>query len=170
VAAFCVAALLVPTVATTFGLSLTHAGRGGSLRLLADGLARKRTGPGEVGAVNGLCSSLGPSDSVLIVDRRVAAQFSQVIRGMCGIPVAWMTGQPPGAVQNALSGIGRAGRRPVLLAARPSELFRYGGSPVRVVDLTTTQDPRTLTQPPVTLWSAHYVIWMSTPGGSGAGA
>jgi hypothetical protein len=169
VAAFCVAALLVPTVVTTFGLSLTHAGRGGSLRLSADGLALKRTGPGEVGAVNGLCSSLGPSDSVLIVDRRVAAQFSQVIRGMCGVPVAWMTGQPPGAVQNALSGIGRTGRRPVLLAARRSELARYGGNPVQVVGLTTTQDPHTLTQPPATLWSAHYVIWMSTPGGSGTG-
>jgi hypothetical protein len=169
VAAFCVAALLVPTVATSFGLGLTHAGQGGSLRPSADGLALKRTGPGEVGAVNALCSALGPSASVLIVDRQVAAQFTQVIRGMCGVPAAWVAGQPPQAVQNVLSGIGRAGRRPVLLGARPSELLPYGGSPVRVLDLTTTQDPHTLTQPPTTLWRARYVIWMSTPSGFGAG-
>jgi len=168
VAAFCVAALLVPTVATTFGLGLTHAGQGGSLRPSADGLALKRTGPGEVGAINRLCSSLGPSASVLIVDRLVAAQFTQVIRGMCGVPVAWMTGQPPQAVQNVLSGIARAGWRPVLLGARPSELSIYGGNAVRVLDLSTSQDPHTLTQPPTVLGSAHYVIWMSTPGGFGA--
>jgi len=94
-AAFCVVALLVPTVATTFGLGLTHSGQGGSLRPSSDGLALKRTGLGEVGAVDGLCSSLGPSASVVIVDRLVAAEFSQVIRGMCGVPVAWMTGQRP---------------------------------------------------------------------------
>jgi hypothetical protein len=168
-AAFCVVALLVPTVATTFGLGLTHSGQGGSLRLSSDGLALKRTGPGEVGAVDGLCSSLGPSASVVIVDRLVAAEFSQVIRGMCGVPVAWMTGQPPQAVQNVLSGMGRAGRRPVLLGARRSELSPYGGSSVRVLDLSTAQDPHTLTQPPTTLWPAHYVIWMSSPGGNGAG-
>jgi hypothetical protein len=167
VAAFCVAALLVPTVATTFGLGLTHASQS-SLRPSADGLALKRIGRGEVGAVGRLCSYLGPSASVLILDRLVAAQFTQVIRGMCGVPVAWMTGQSPQAVQNVLSGIDRAGRRPVLLGARRLEVSAYGGSPVRVLDLLTTQDPHTLTQPPTTLWPAHYVIWMSAPGGSGA--
>ena len=109
VAAFCVAALMVPTVATTFGLGLTHTGPGGSLRPSADGLALKRTGQGEVGAVNTLCSSLGPSAAVVIVDPVVAEEFTQVIRGMCGVPVASMTGQSPQAVQNVLSGIGRAG-------------------------------------------------------------
>jgi hypothetical protein len=168
VAAFCVVALLVPTVATTFGLGLTHAGRGGSLRPSADGLALKRTGSGEVDAVSRLCSSLGPSASVLILDRLVAAQFSQVIRGMCGVPVASMTGQPPQAVQNVLAGIERVRRRPVLLGALSSEVSAYGGSAVQVLNLRTTQDPHTLTTPPTTPWPAHYVIWMSAPGGTGA--
>jgi hypothetical protein len=168
VAAFCVVALLVPTVATTFGLGLTHSGPGGSLRLSADGLALKRTGSGEVGAVNQLCSSLGPSASVLILDRLVADQFSQVIRGMCGVPVASMTGQPPQAVQNALAGIEQARRRPVLLGAVPSEVSAYGGSPLRVLNLLTTQEPHTLTTPPTTPWPARYVIWMSAPGVTGA--
>jgi len=168
VAAFCVVALLVPTVATTFGLGLTHSGQGGSLRPAADGLALKRTGSGEVGAVNHLCASLGPSASVLILDRLLADQFSQVIRGMCGVPVASMTGQPPQAVQNVLAGIEQARRRPVLLGALPSEVSGYGGSPLRVLNLLTTQDPHTLTTPPTTPWSVRYVIWMSAPGVTGA--
>jgi hypothetical protein len=168
VAACCVAALLLPTVATTFGLGLTHSGKSGALQPTADGLALKRTGQGQVGAVNALCSSLGPSASVLIVDRLVAEQFSQVIRGMCGVPVASMIGQSSGSVQAVLGGMERAGHRPVLLAARPAELYAYGGSPVRILDLSTTQDPHTLTQPPTAPWPAHYVIWMSAPGSFGA--
>ncbi len=40
---FCVAAMLVPTVATTFGVGLSHSGRSGGLRPVAQGLAL--TGP-----------------------------------------------------------------------------------------------------------------------------
>jgi hypothetical protein len=57
----------------------------------------------------------------------------------------------------------------VLLGSRPGQLAGYGGSPVRVLDLATTQDPHTLTQPPTTLWPAHYVIWMSAPSGGNNG-
>jgi hypothetical protein len=170
VAACCVVALLVPTAATTFGLGLAHPGKGGGLRLTASGLALRRTGPGQVGAVTRLCSSLGSGASVVIVDEAVAQQFTQVIRGMCGVPAAWVSGRQPGDVQGVLAGIERAGRRPVLLGARPSELYRYGGgSPVRVLDLSTSQDPHTLTQPPAALSPAHYVIWMSSVGPSGTG-
>ena len=168
-AAFCVAALLVPTAQTTFGLGVGHSGKGGALRPTADGLALKRAGQGQYGAVAGLCSSIGPSATVVIVDRPVAEQFTQVIRGMCGVPVAWMIGQPTTAVQDVLSAIVSARRRPVLLGARPSQLAPYGGNPVRVLDLSTTQDPHTLTQPPTTLWPAHYVIWMSAPSGLNVG-
>jgi hypothetical protein len=170
VSAFCVAALLVPTVATTFGLGLTHTGKSGGLRLSVSGLALERIGQGQVGAVNRLCSSLGPSASVVIVDQALAAQFSQVIRGMCDVPTAGMPGASARDVQDVAFGIERAGRRPVLLAAQPSELAIYGGSPVRVLNLTTTQDPHTLTQPPSAPWPASYVIWMLTPGGSAARA
>ena len=169
VGACCVVALLVPTVVTTFGLGLTHTGKDGGLQVNAAGLALKRTGQGEVGAVDGLCSALGPAASVLIVDRQVAQQFTQVIRGMCGVPVAWMAGQPSGNVETVLGGIMSSGRRPVLLGSRPSELHAYGGgNPVRVLDLTTTQDPHTLTQPPTTPWPASYVIWMSAIAPPGA--
>jgi len=168
VAGCCVAALLVPTAVTTFGLGLTRASGGGNPRPTADGLAFKRVGQGEVGAVDRLCSSLGPTASVVIVDRPVAEQFTQVIRGMCGVPVAWLTGQRAGSVQTVLTGIERAGRRPVLLGSRPSELKPYGGSPVRLLNLSTTQDPHTLTQPPTTPSPASYVIWMTDPAAYGA--
>ena len=169
VAAFCIAALLVPTVATSFGFTTNHSGKGGALGVTADGLALKRTGPGEVGAVTRLCSLLGPSASVVIVALPVAQQFTQVIRGMCGIPAASMVGQPAGSVQSVLASIEHAGRRPVLLGARPSQLYAFGGgSPVRVLDLSTSQDPHTLTQPPTTLFPADYVIWMLSVGPVGS--
>ena len=161
VAACCVAALLVPTIATSFGLSLTHSSSG-ALRLEANGLALKRTGQGQAQAVSGLCMALGPSATVVIVDAAVAARFTQVIRGMCGVPAAWVAAPPAGNVQAVLTGIERAGRRPVLLGSRPSQLSVYG-SPVRALNLVTLQDPHTLTQPPTTPWPAHYVIWMTTP-------
>jgi hypothetical protein len=164
VAAFCVVALLVPTAATTFGVGITHSGKSSSLDIAAEGPALKRTGQGQVGAVQQLCSALGPSSSVVIVDKTVADQFSQVIRGMCGVPVASMAGQSPNAVFNVVSGINRAGRRPVLLGAQESELIDYGGNPVRVLDLSTTQDSHTLTRPAEAPWSIRYVIWMTSPG------
>jgi hypothetical protein len=169
VAAFCVAALLVPTLATTLGLSANHRGKSEALGVSAEGLAFKRTGPGQVGAVARMCGLLGPSASVVIVAPLVAQQFTQTIRGMCGVPTASMAGQPAGTVQSVLASIEHAGRRPVLLGVRPSQLYAYGGgSPVRVLDLSTSQDPHTLTQPPSTLSPADYVIWMSSIGPVGS--
>jgi len=166
---FCVAALLVPTATTTFGLGLTHSGRAGGLRPTADGMAFRRTGGGEMDAVSRLCASIGRSSSVVIVDWRIAQQFTQVIRGLCGVPVGWMVGQPTSAVGRVLAGIATAGRHPLLLAARPAQLTAFGGSPVRVLDLTTTQDPQELTQPPTTPRRVHYVIWMSASSSPGVG-
>jgi hypothetical protein len=166
VATCCVAALLVPTVATSFGFSFTHSASG-ALRLEANGLALKRTGQGQALAISGLCMALGPSATVVIVDGVVAARFTQVIRGMCGVPAAWVAAPSAGNVQAVLTSIERAGRRPVLLGSRPSQLSAYG-SPVRALNLVTLQDPHTLTQPPTTPWPAHYVIWMTTPSPYGA--
>jgi hypothetical protein len=169
VAGFCIVALLVPTAVTAFGASLTYNSKVGSLHASADGLALKRLDHAETGAVQTLCSSLGPSPSVVIVDATVAQDFSQTIRGVCGVPVASMSGQSAFAVQDVISGIDRAGRRPVLLGAKVSQLYAYGGSPERVLDLTTTQEPHTLSAPPTSPWSSHYVIWMTVPAAGGVG-
>jgi len=182
VGVFCVGALALPTAATTFGLDLSHTGQGGGLRPTAEGLALRRTNAGEISAVRGLCASIPGSASVLIVDRRVAQRFTQLIRGMCGVRVAWLVGEPARQVDKVLADIMRTGRRPVLLAARRAELTALsrlsglsgfgglGGSPVRVLDLSTTQAPHELAQPPASPRPAHYVIWMATAGSAAAGA
>jgi hypothetical protein len=160
---FCVAALVVPTAATTFGAGLTHSGNSGGLRPTVDGMAFKRTGVGELAAVGQLCGSIRRDSSVVIVDRLVAQRFTQVIRGMCGVPTAWMVGQPASAVASVLSGIAAAGRHPVLLGSRPAQLTAFGGSPVKVMDLKTSQDAHDLTGPPTTPAPIHFVIWMLVP-------
>ena len=69
-----------------------------------------------------------------------------------------------------LSGISAAGRHPVLLGSRAAELAAFGGSPVRVLDLTTSQDPHQLTSPPTTPATIHFVIWMLVPQSGAVGA
>jgi len=167
---FCVAALAVPTAATAFGAGLSHSGRSGGLGVSASGLAVQRTGAGEISGVGQLCSTIPRDASVVILDRSVAQQFTQVIRGMCGVPVAWMSGRRPAAVTGVLDGIARAGRRPVLLGARRAQLDGFGGTPSQVLDLLTTQDPHQLTRPPTALAGIRFVIWMVAPRPGGTGA
>ncbi len=164
---FCVAAMLVPTVSTTFGVGLTHSGKSGGLTPVAQGLARSRTGTGEISTVADLCAQIPANASVVIVDWTTASQFSQVIRGMCGVPVAWMAGQPVSAVDSVIGSISAAGRRPVLLAGTRRKLAAFGGAPVRVVDLATTEEPHELTQLPTTQQRVQYQVWMTAPSASG---
>jgi hypothetical protein len=167
---FCVAAMLVPTVSTTFGLGLSHTGKSGGLTPVAQGLALTRTGAGEIGAVEALCSQLPRNASVVIVGWPVAAEFSQTIRGMCGVPVAWMPGRPAAAVDSVIGSISAVGRRPLLLAASKGQLAAFGGSPVRVLNLVTAQDPHQLTQLPTAPEQVHFQIWLTAPGPAGVGA
>ncbi len=168
VGAFCVGAMLLPAVTTSFGLGLTHSGVGGGLRPSAGGIAQHTVGVGEMTAVRGLCSAIGQSSSVVILDQRVAAGFTQVIRGMCGVPVAWMaSGSSPAAVDTVLEAIEKAGRHPVVLGARPDEVAGFGGSPALVLNLRTTQESHELTQAAGAPQLAKYTIWMAT-GSSGA--
>ena len=165
----CVAAILVPTVSTTFGLGLSHTGKSGGLKPVAQGMALTRTGVGQVSAVNQLCAAIPRNATVVIVDVPRAQEFAQVIRGWCGVPVAWMAGRPVAAVDSVLSAISGAGRRPLLMAASARQLAPYGGSPSRVLDLATTQDPRDLTQLPTSLRPARYQLWLTAPGPAGNG-
>jgi hypothetical protein len=167
---FCSAAMLVPTVSTTFGLGLSHAGRNGGLQPVAQGLALQRTGAGQVQAVNQLCAQIPRKSTVLFVDRLAAERFMQLIRGMCGVPAGSMAGQPVAAVNSELSAIGAAGRRPVLMASTSARLAHFGGSPVRVLDLLTTSDPRQLIQLPTVPAHVRYVVWMTIPSAAGLGA
>ncbi len=163
VAAFCGAALLLPAAVTNFGLGLGRAPHGG-IRIIADGLAFKRTDTGEIAVVDQLCRSIGPRAAVVIVDPLTADRFTQIVRGMCGVPAARMNAPAGPAVAQVIAGIQRAGRRPLLLAANAAQLAPYGGRVQRVVYRATRQDEHRLTQPPTTTWRILYQVWMSEPG------
>jgi hypothetical protein len=167
---FCTAAMLVPTVATTFGIGISHSGSRGGLKPIAQGLALQRTGAGEATAVTGLCAQLPRNAAVVILSGNVASQLSQVIRGMCGVPVAAMTGQPASAVAAVVNAINAAGHRPVLLAASARRLHAFGGNPVRVLDLTTTSEPHDLTQLPTQPIKIRFTIWLTRPSSVAVGA
>ncbi len=163
VSTFCVGAMLLPAVTTSFGLGLTHSGVGGGLRPSTGGIAQHSVGAGETAAVRGLCSDLGQSSSVVIVDERVAQLFTQVIRGMCGVPVAWMPQKDVGSSMAAvIAGIIRAHRRPVVLGDSPEEVAGFGGSPTLVLNLKTTQESHELTEAAQAPEAARYVIWMAS--------
>jgi hypothetical protein len=165
---FCVAAMLVPTAATTFGVGFTHTGKAGGLRLEAKGMALERTGAGESSAVHGLCAQIPRNASVVILDSPTAQRFAQVVRGMCGIPAGLMVGDRPASVRTVIGAIAAAGRRPVLLASRSKPLAGFG-TPVRVLDLLTTQDPHELTQLPTSPTPIRFVVWMTIPTSTGVG-
>jgi hypothetical protein len=162
ISVLCVAALLLPTVLTTFGVAVTNTGKFASSKP-AGGLALQPTGLGQAAAVGRLCGSIGAGSSVVIVDPRVASQFTQLIRGMCDVPVAVMDRPPAIAVQPVLTGITAAHRRPVLLGGSARQVGRYGVAPREILNLSSTQDAHVLTHPPAGTWPARYVIWMSQP-------
>ena len=120
-------------------------------------------GAHEADAVRSLCASIGQSSAVVIVDRRIAAVFSQVIRGMCGVPVAWVAPDAPApTVQAVLASIARSGTRACSAGLSPPQVGAYGGTPMLVMDLVTTQYPHELTQPPMDApWPARYMIWLA---------
>jgi hypothetical protein len=154
IASCCAASLLIPATLTNLDLDR---------HLAARGMAFQRIGSGELSAVDRLCADIGPDASLVILDATTADRFAQVTRGLCDTPTA-VVGQPTQATVTAvISGIQRAGRRPVLLAQDGSELTPYGGGPRPVVSLTTTQEARDLTTPPTRTWPVQYTVWMSNP-------
>ena len=168
-AAFFVLAMVVPTAVTTFGITVSQSGTGHS-GPAATGLGVTRTGAGQAAAVQELCGAMSARMSVVILDRVAAGEFAQAIRGMCGVPSGVLAGATPAQVQAVIRGIAGAGREPVLVATRPSELTAYGATPRRAVHLVTTQDAHDLTQPPAAPWPITYQLWMSAQNASVPGA
>jgi hypothetical protein len=174
VAALCAAALVLPAARTTFGLA--HADRGPvGVTLVADGLATKVTYGGEIAAVSGMCAAIPARASVLIVFGRTEWELSEVVRGMCGVPVAGLipvAGRSPAdgltadqvaTVRRIVRGIRQAGREPVLLAARRAQLRFAGGPRKRIMKLLTAGDEHTLTTPPLGTSPFGVNVWMSVP-------
>ena len=147
---------------TSFGLGVATGGPLG-VRPVAHGLALKRTYDGEIAAVDRLCAAIPPGSSVVIIGKLAAHQMAQVIRGMCGDPVAVVLYPQVSSMKEVVRGIEQAGRRPVVLARTPAELAPYGSTATRIMALRTMQDPHTLAVPPrqTTRWNPK--LWMTEP-------
>jgi hypothetical protein len=138
--------LIVPIVATSAGPMV------------------KRTEQGEVATVRGLCREIGPGASVVVAERVTADRFTQVIRGMCGLPAARTPRGDQAAVRRVTAKIVAVGRQPVVLGANASDVAPYG--PARhVVHIVTRQDEHSLVTPPNGTWGLTINVWMAKSGG-----
>jgi hypothetical protein len=163
VAACCALALLMPTAMTTFGIGISDGGSRG-FRLTADGMWDKRTYVGEVAAVNRVCAAIPADASVLAVDNTLANRMSEVIRGMCGVPVANLYDVAAARVDAAVRDIERAGRRPVLLGSYSSEFSPYKDGIVRkVMTLNTEMDQQIFLGKPRTTVPLRFTIYSWEP-------
>jgi hypothetical protein len=166
VASCCAASLLIPATLTNLDLGSGPNASGSGTHLTANGMAFRRIGPGELAAVDGLCAAIGLDASVVILDSLTADRFAQVARGTCDTPTAILDHPTAKTVGDVLSGIERAGRRPVLMAQDQSLLAPYGGGPRQVVNLLTTQEAHDLTAPATRTWPIQYTVWLSYPVGA----
>ena len=142
--------LIAPAAITSIGTAFTPVGRG------------------EAAATAGLCAALPRDAAVLIIERVTGDRFTQLVRGQCGVPVARVATRAgtdvasPAHVTRLVGKVRRLGRVPVLLAAEPGQLARYG-PPVRALRLHTRQDERSLTGPPDGTWSLVFEVWLTVP-------
>jgi len=156
------ALLVLPALRTSFGLAHKPGGPAG-IRVVATGLAVKRTYQGEIAAVDRLCAALPADASVVFVTAGTGNQLAQVVRGMCGLPTATMQRADPAALREVVAGIRAAGRAPVLLAATRAELGQPGGRVRQVMNLRGREDTHTLTKPPLHTDPLKITVWMSEP-------
>ncbi|WP_424529267.1 hypothetical protein ACOZ38_06795 [Sphaerisporangium viridialbum] len=154
------ALVLLPAVVTSIGTAFSPIERGESAQVAK------------------LCEALPRDASVLIVERVTGERFTQVVRGMCRLPVAQvrLSGEAgaaaganadinvaaPADVTRLAGHIRSAGRSPVVLAAQQAQLAPYGPA-TQVVKLRTRQDERSLVDPPNGTWSLTIDVWMAVP-------
>jgi hypothetical protein len=179
VGACCVLALAIPPLVTTLNPGLApHASVGkfssGASKLLSRvrmrGIGASATYAGSAAAVSSLCAAIGPNASVLFVDGVTAAEFTPVVRGVCGQPAALVVSSGSGTavtLEHAATAIERVGRRPVLLGASRAAVSLFGVVPREAVSLHTTRDAEVLTGPPAGTWPVTYTVWMASPLGFG---
>ncbi|MEU8358953.1 glycosyltransferase family 39 protein [Nonomuraea sp. NPDC048882] len=143
-----VALVLVPPAVTSIGTAFTPVERG------------------EAAAVEAMCARIPRDASVLIVERVTADRFTQVVRGMCGLPAAQVSrpdqGQtaPPEQVRRLAGRVRAAGRVPVVLGAEQGQVSPYGTA-TQILGLVTRQDERSLVDAPNATWSLRMNVWMA---------
>jgi hypothetical protein len=163
IVACCTAALVLPPAMTTFGLGVRDSGSQG-FRLIADGLAFRRTYVGEIATVNDLCAVIPPGSSVLFVDYTLMREMAEDVRGMCGVPTAGVQTVTRGGVEADVRAIERAGRHPVLFAATHSQLAPFTNGIVRkVMTLDTSIDQRLILGKPRNTDPVRIIVYRWEP-------
>lgn len=114
------------------------------------------------------CAALEPGDVVLAVDDWAVNHWTQVTRGMCGVPAIATTGrlrddpeQVLAAARRLQERVSARGGRVLLVAHRErASLERLGASDVRTVLRTTLmEDPHVLTERPEQLTPLRLTVW-----------
>jgi len=108
-----------------------------------------RTEAGELAAARRACAAFGSDGVALLVDARAAREWPAPLRGICGTPAVVVRRPTPARVAAVADRVELLGGRPVLVAAAATSLLRLDAAAVeRVVDLETTEVPRTLIRRP----------------------
>jgi hypothetical protein len=127
----------------------------------------ERSEHGEVAAVARACDAFEPTDTAVLLDSRAANEWTQVLRGPCGVPslvVRVPRGQavPQATLDRVVRAVRDAGRRPVLVTAEsPDRLRSVGARPRQVVDLRTSEDQRWLERRPDGLTALDVDLWIA---------
>jgi hypothetical protein len=131
--------------------------------ITSGGYLVERTEQHEVAAVDGMCDALRPRDSVVVVEQSTGDRFLQVVRGMCGVPAARTTaGTTRADLDRVVHRVFAAGRRPVMMGAKPEQVAPYG-TPRQILHVRTRQDGRTLSKPPGGTWGLTMDVWIAEP-------
>jgi hypothetical protein len=113
-----------------------------------------------------MCAKIPPEASVLIVERVTGDRFTQLVRGMCDRPAAQVrripgeNTAPEAETRRLIERVRAAGRVPVVLAAEHWQVSPYGPA-TQVMALVTSQDERSLLEPPNGTWSLKISAWMA---------
>ncbi|MDA2812447.1 hypothetical protein O4J56_17525 [Nocardiopsis sp. RSe5-2] len=148
--------VLVPAVAVVGALAVLAPTAATSVRGLD-----YRSDVGTIRAAERLCAAIPPDASVVLVDG-VGHYYGQLIRGMCGVPVAAAVDGP--AVVRAVEGVLERGRTPVLAAEKEEPLRSHAPPGSRLehpFHVRSDQDPSTLMEPPSSPWAFHGDIWVA---------
>ncbi|RZS90187.1 hypothetical protein EV189_1971 [Motilibacter rhizosphaerae] len=122
-------------------------------------LLGKRTEVGEPEAVAQACAALRPGDVAFLLDLRARREWSQPLRGTCGVPSVGVLDRT--RLPELMAAARRAGSTPVLVAATyPDRVGAAGLDPVHVVHLVTSEDARVLSSRPSGTVRLYVDLWL----------
>jgi hypothetical protein len=121
----------------------------------------QRTEQGELAAIDRVCSTLQPNDTVLLID----PQWTPVIRSQCGLPVAQLLNPTPVTVTLAATSIRSIGRTPVVAGSQMDSPVPLALDTSVVIDLTSREDDKQLVHRPDTTVPLYLQFWLAYPAG-----